>query len=120
MANRPKQKGTAAETAIVNALIEEGWAHAERRTLAGAADKGDVKLGDGIPVMVEAKNCSTVSLPAWLREVAAEKANAKADIGVVWFKLRGTTDPRKWAVAMTGEQFLEILRALGYHPDGPQ
>jgi hypothetical protein len=57
MANRPKQKGTAAETAIVNALIEEGWVHAERRTLSGAADKGDVKLGDGIPVMVEAKNC---------------------------------------------------------------
>jgi hypothetical protein len=120
MVNKAKQKGTAAETAIVNTLIAEGWVHAERRALSGAADKGDVKLGDGIPVMIEAKNCGTITIPAWLREVTVEKANAKADIGVAWFKLRGSTDPRKWAVLMTGEQFMDMLRDLGHHPDGPK
>ena len=34
--NRPKQRGTAWETAIVNFLIESGVRHAERRTLSGS------------------------------------------------------------------------------------
>lgn len=117
MANRSKQKGTLGESSITKALVEEGWVHAERRALAGALDKGDINLG-GFPVVIESKNCATVTIPAWLREVEVEKANAKAQIGACWFKLRGTTDPRKWAVVMTGAQFIEILKALGHHPDG--
>lgn len=115
--NRSKAKGTAGETGIVNALVEEGWIHAERRALAGSLDKGDIALG--VPgVMIEGKNCKTVTIPAWLREVEAEKANAKADIGVVWHKIRGKGDARDWAVTMTGAQFIDILKRLGYHPGG--
>ena len=110
-----KRKGTAAETAIVRCLVEAGWPHAERRALIGAHDKGDVA---GIPgVVIEAKNCSRDELPAWLREAETERANAGADLGVVWHKIRGTTDPRRWPVTMTGEQFLDVLRRLGYHPE---
>lgn len=115
MVNRSKQRGTAAETAVVRALHERGYLHAERRALAGALDKGDVALG--IPgVMIEVKNCATVTIPAWLREVAVEKANARADIGVVWHKIRGKGDANDWAVTMTGAQFLDILQTLGYQP----
>ncbi len=117
MANRSKAKGTLAESSITKALVEAGWVHAERRALAGSLDKGDINLG-GYPVVIESKNCATVTIPAWLREVEVEKANAKAEIGVVWFKLRGSTDPQQWAVCMTGEQFMEILKKLGHHPGG--
>lgn len=110
--NRSKVKGTAAETAVVTTLVEEGWPHVERRALKGALDRGDVA---GIPgVMVEVKAEARYDLPGYLREVEAERAHDNADVGVAWVKLRGKTDPRKWAVLMTGEQFIEILRKLGY------
>lgn len=117
MVNRSKQKGTLAESGITKALVEEGWLHAERRALAGAADKGDINLG-GFPVVIESKNCATISIGAWLKEVAAEKKNANAELGVCWFKLRGKGDPRDWAVVMSGAEFMEILKKLGFHPDG--
>lgn len=116
MVNRSKALGTSAETAITKALIEEGWLHAERRALAGSLDKGDINMG-GFPVVIESKNCGTTTIPAWLKEVEVEKANARADIGVVWHKIRGKGDPRDWAVTMSGAQFIEILKKLGYHPE---
>lgn len=119
MTNRSKARGTAAESAITKVLIEEGWLHAERRVLAGAADRGDINLG-GFPVMIESKRCQTITIPAWLREVEAEKSNARAEIGVVWHWIRGKGDPRDWAVTMSGAQFMEILKKLGYHPGGPR
>lgn len=110
--NRSKRKGTAGETAVVQALNELGWPHAERRALKGAADRGDIA---GLPgVCIEVKNEASYDIPGWLREAAAEKANDGADIGVVWFKLKGKTNPREWCVAMTGQQFAELLRAAGY------
>jgi hypothetical protein len=116
MVNKSKAKGTAGETGIVKALIEAGWVHAERRALAGAEDRGDINIG-GFPVMIEAKNCSAITIGAWLKEVAAEKANAKAEVGACWFKLRGKGDARDWAVVMSGAEFMEILKRLGYHPE---
>lgn len=112
MVNRSKAKGTSAETAIVNALTAAGWPHAERRALHGNLDKGDIA---GLPgVMIEAKAEASYDIQGWLREVAAEKANAHADIGACWFKLRGKTDPMQWAVVMTGEQFAALLKQAGY------
>lgn len=110
--NPSKRKGTAGEVAIVATLVEQGWPHAERRALNGAHDKGDVS---GIPgVMIEAKAEKSYDIAGWLKEVAAEKANAGADVGACWFKLRGKTDPMQWGVLMTGAQFVALLRAAGY------
>lgn len=114
--NRSKALGTSAETAITKALVEEGWLHAERRALAGSLDRGDINLG-GFPVVIESKNCGTTTIPAWLREVETEKSNAKAEIGVVWHKIRGRGNPRDWAVTMSGAQFIAILKRLGHHPE---
>lgn len=108
MANRSKAKGTSAESAIVAYLRANGFPWAERRALAGIADKGDV---GGIPgVVVEAKDCVRVELAKWLDEATVEKANAGAQVGFVWFKRRGTTDPGKWFVLMSGEQVVELIR----------
>lgn len=110
--NRSKAKGTAAESAVAATLVDAGWKHAERRALAGALDRGDIA---GVPgVMIEVKNEREYTVPGWLREVEAEKANDGAEIGVCWFKLRTRTDPRDWAVVMTGQQFIDILKLLGY------
>jgi hypothetical protein len=114
--NRSKAKGTAAESAVVATLVEQGWPHAERRALSGNTDKGDV--AGVIGVCIEVKSEASYDIPGWLRETATEKTNANADVGACWFKLRGKTNPRDWAVVMTGAQFIDLLREAGYHPGG--
>jgi hypothetical protein len=112
MVNRSKAKGTSAESAVVAALVDAGWIHAERRALAGTSDRGDI--AGVIGVCIEVKNCGTVTIPAWLREVEVEKRNAGAEVGVCWHKVRGKGDALDWAVTMTGAQFVQLLKAAGY------
>jgi hypothetical protein len=116
MVNKAKAKGTSGENGIVQALNEAGWIHAERRTQGGTQDRGDINIG-GFPVMIESKNCKTITIPAWLREVEVEKANANAEVGVAWFKIRGKGHAKDWAVVMTGQEFMDLLRRAGYHPE---
>jgi hypothetical protein len=107
--SRSKAKGTAAETAVVRFLREAGFEQAERRTLNGVQDRGDIA---GIPgVVIEVKNCARDQLPAWIGEAERERDNDRAGLGVVWHKRRGTTDPGRWFVTMSGDQFAALLRA---------
>lgn len=106
--SRSKAKGTAAETAVVRFLREAGFTQAERRTLSGVQDRGDIA---GVPgVVIEVKNCSRDQLPAWVGEAERERDNDHASLGVVWHKRRGTTDPGRWFVTMSGDQFAALLR----------
>lgn len=115
MVNKNKTKGTSWESAIVTALIEQGHPHAERRALAGALDKGDIA---GIPgVVIEAKNVATITIAAFIKEAEIEKANAKADIGVAWVKMRGKASAMDGAILMSPAQFLAILASLGYRAE---
>lgn len=110
--NRSKQKGTAAETAVVNFYRSKYWPNAERRTLSGANDRGDV--AGVIGIVTEVKDCKEMNLSGWLKEAERERLNDNADYGVVWHKKRGTTDPGQWYVTMTGDQFAELIKAAGY------
>jgi len=86
--SKSKQKGTAAETSVVNWLLSKGRKQVERRSLNGSNDRGDIA---GIPtVVIEVKNCVKVELSAWLKELEAEMINDKADTGVVIHKKKGT------------------------------
>jgi len=106
--SRSKNKGTAAETAVVRFLRAAGFTQAERRTLSGAQDRGDIA---GVPgVVIEVKNCARQELPAWVAEAELERDNDRASLGVVWHKRRGTTDPGRWFVTMSGDQFAALLR----------
>lgn len=106
--SRSKAKGTAAETAVVRFLREAGFVQAERRTLSGVQDRGDIA---GVPgVVIEVKNCARQELPAWVGEAERERENDRATLGVVWHKRRGTTNPGAWFVTMSGEQFAALLR----------
>lgn len=112
MTNQSKAKGTAAETAVVTFLNNEGRPYVERRTLSGQNDRGDIA---GIPgVVIEVKNEKSFKLSEWLKEAHVERDNDNAEVGVVWHKKRGTTDAGQWYVTMDGETFAALIRMAGY------
>ena len=113
--SRQKQKGTAWESKIVAYLQARGWPHAERRTLSGIHDKGDVS---GIPgIVIEAKDQARHSFAEWLDEATLERDNARADVAVVWAHRRGKSSPRDGYVLMDGETFTWLLKSAGYAPE---
>lgn len=98
--SKSKAKGTAAETAVVNALQRLGWPHVERRALQGAVDKGDIA---GIPgVCFEVKDAKTWQVSSWLQETLDERMNAKATHGILVIKLPGVghANAEKWLTVM--------------------
>ena len=106
MSNPSKQRGTAAETAVVAWLRLNGYPHAERRALAGQADKGDIA---GLPgTVVEVKSCKAHDLAGWCGELEAEIRNAGALTGVVIAKRRGTTNVDEWYALMPAKRWLDL------------
>jgi Holliday junction resolvase len=75
MTNPSKQKGTAAESAVVEYLRSHGYYWAERRALNGVYDQGDIAGINGW--IIEVKSQRTYNIPAWLRELAVEVENAE-------------------------------------------
>jgi len=82
--NRPKDIGTRAETAVVRAARVHGFPGADRLTLTGAKDRGDVSLCPGVIVEVKggerARTASDRQIEAWLVETERERVNAGADV----------------------------------------
>ncbi len=107
-----KAAGRTWETEIVAALLRNGWPHAERRRLAGAADKGDITGVVG--VVIEAKNTAKIDISAALNEAAREKKNANAAIGAAWIKRRGYAKAEQGYVVIDGATFMQLLREAGY------
>ena len=107
-----KAAGRSWERDICAYLVKHGWPHAERRRLAGTADKGDVA---GIPgLVIEAKNTKSHDLATAVDEANAERDNAGAAYGVAWIKRRGKSDAGKGYVVMDGDTFTALLREAGY------
>lgn len=110
--SKAKQKGTAAETAVVNWLKSKGRKYVERRSLHGTADRGDIA---GIPeVVIEVKNHARMELSAWLAELDVEMKNDKAKFGVVVHKKKGTTDVGEWYATMPVSVWYAMLEEAGY------
>lgn len=110
--SKSKQKGTAAETAVVNWLKSHGRKHVERRSLNGSSDRGDVA---GLPgVVIEVKNHARMELSQWLAELEVEMHNDKADTGVVIHKKKGTTDVAEWYATMPVLVWHKLLKEAGY------
>lgn len=84
--SKAKQKGTAAETAVVRYLRTNGYPLAERRALSGKLDKGDIA---GVPdVVIEVKAAEKCELKKWLAETRAEAVNAGTPFGVLVVKVK--------------------------------
>ena len=102
--SKAKQKGTAAETALVIYLRENGYENAERRALTGKADRGDIA---GIPrVVIEVKAGNRLEIPAWLKETEIERINDGALAGYLVIKPKGigAANVGQWWVIQTVEQ----------------
>ncbi|MEV7814276.1 hypothetical protein AB0P05_26660 [Streptomyces flaveolus] len=76
MSTKSKQRGTETERMVVNYLLENGFSRAERRALAGVADKGDVTGIEGVCIEVKGDRSNKVS--AWKAETVKEAKNAGA------------------------------------------
>jgi Holliday junction resolvase len=117
--SKAKQKGTAAETALVRFLQGQGFPSAERRALGGGGfgeDLGDIT---GIPALcMEVKNHKSYQIPAWLKETETERINAKADFGILVVKPVGigiTPDKvGQWWGIMPMQMMMDLLRDAGY------
>ena len=110
MVNRPAAKGRDGENRICQTLISAGYSNAERRRTEGANDRGDI-CGVDPRLVIEGKAApARLEISAWLKETDVEVANAKAELGVCWFKIRGTQDPLQWPVMMRGKFFLPLLQ----------
>lgn len=109
MVNKPKQKGTAGESAVVSYLRTQGFPHCERLALQGGKDRGDIT---GIPgIVIEVKACQEYSFNGWLTEARTERDNAGADFGIVVAKPRmvGTTRTGSWYALMYAYDYLALL-----------
>ena len=132
MSNPSKAKGTRAESAVVLYAREHGFPLADRLTLSGRYDRGDIQLTVGAIVEVKAGKAAQAASPAqiaaWLEETETERVNAHADIAVLvtqrrghgltrvgawecWFDA-GVTLP--WVHCMTLWAGLECLRLNGW------
>jgi hypothetical protein len=112
-----KKAGTSWETEIVNALIRNGWPHAERRRLAGAADRGDVAGVAGW--VIEAKNTARLDLAGAVDEATKEALNDNTGVlgvshGAAWIKRRGKATAEDGYVVLTGATFMQLLREASY------
>lgn len=109
MVNPPKIKGTKAESAFVTWLRANGFPYAERRSLAGTQDRGDVT---GCPGLVfEVKDQLLWKLAPWMRETVLERQNARADFGILIIKPPGVghTNPGNWVALMHQGEFRRLI-----------
>ena len=107
-----KVKGRETENLLVDWLHRNGAPHAERRRLAGVADRGDVGGWPG--VCVEIKSGAKVDVAGWLAELAVEVRNAKADVGFVAVRPKGRPDPDGWWAVMPLPALLRLLVDAGW------
>lgn len=111
---RPKDIGTAGETAVVRYLNANGFPHAERRALAGAYDLGDITGTPGVAWEVKAgqaaKTAGDKQVTDWLVETETERVNARADVGVLVMARAGYGAARagQWWAVVPGWAFVYI------------
>lgn len=106
MVNKPKNIGTARETAVVKHARVSGFPDAERLALTGSADQGDIRLCRG--VIIECKGGATAKaagfgqITQWAAETERERVNAGADLGVLVVQRNNPTvpGPAGWQAAL--------------------
>ncbi|WP_320069625.1 hypothetical protein [Micromonospora sp. RTGN7] len=118
---RPRDIGTAAETAAVRHLHTAGWPHAERRALRGHLDAGDITGCPGVCIEVKggdaARTASDLTISRWMEELAREVVNARAAVGLLVVQRAGVgpANAGRWWAYMPAFQ----LAALVCESPGP-
>ncbi len=109
--SKSKQKGTLAETAVVE-YLKTFWNRVERRTLSGKFDKGDIA---GVPyTTIEVKNHKSYKFPEWMQETEEERTNAGTQYGILVVKPNkvGLTKVGKWWAVLPLEQIAGLVAEL--------
>lgn len=106
MSNPSKRKGTAGEVAVVE-YLRQFFPRAERRTLHGNKDCGDVAGIDA--VCIEVKNEARFDLAGWIKELEVEIGHSGADVGAVIAKKRGTTNVGDWYAVLPVRILVDLL-----------
>jgi hypothetical protein len=106
MVNKPRNLGTFAESGVVEYLRTHGFPHAERRSLNGALDRGDVTGCPGLCIEVKYAG-SGLQLGSWLIETGVERINAAAEYGILVVKPAGLGVKKtgSWYAAMYASEF---------------
>ena len=123
MVNKPKNIGTAAESAVVKYLCTDGFPSAERRALRGILDAGDIAGTPGVCWEIKGGHAAegadyTLLTVQWLNETLTEQEIAGADIGVLVCKRKGVgpSNAGAWWAWLPGEQFVQLATRAKWHP----
>ena len=114
--SKAKQIGTAAETAVRNFVLSQGYTELEahRNVLKGTNDEGDVWLREPLRGLIvfevkggkAAKEASYGQIEKWFQESQLEKKNANGAFGFLVTQRAGVGYPRAgewWAYANLGD-----------------
>lgn len=115
MVNPAKQKGTDAENRVRDYAKERGWEHADRLTQSGINDRGDIRLGDGVPFTIEVKGGQGALKAAYshLKELREEIDNNGHRYGAVIAKKPGSTKVgQDWVAMMPVDLLFDLLDEL--------
>lgn len=118
--SKSKDKGTAAETATLRWLRDNGFPWTERLALSGIHDRGDLSLLPGAAVIAETKGHANAAagqiapkqLAKWMAETETERVNAGADHAALIVKRKGTTDVGRWFCYVQIGHLVRLERAL--------
>lgn len=115
--SKARARGTVWESAICRFLAPR-FPSVERRALGGSNDRGDIA---GLPqLVIEAKHVARLDLSGWLDEAETERDNDGARYGAVWVKRRGTTNPGRAYVLMSGDDFVRLYADAQGLEDGAE
>ena len=115
-ARRPRDIGTATESAVVRYLRTAGFPHAERRALRGTLDAGDITGVIGVVFECKggmaAKTASDGLIQLWLDETMRQVANAGADVGILVVQRAGIGEVNagRWWAVMAGWQYESLCK----------
>ena len=126
---KPRAIGTATETAVVRYLRTAGFDQAERRSLRGSLDAGDITGVPGVAWSVKggvaAKTASDGQVTKWLAELERQRVNAAATVAVLVLQRAGIGEAnagRWWAVVplkLVERCFAELSRSVDGWYDFP-
>lgn len=108
MSHPSKIKGTRFESEVVAYLNGNGYPLAERRSLKGTLDKGDIVNGPP-SFTLELKNEARLNLAGYMAEAEAEAANAGTPYFAAVVKRRGKGAAKAYVV-MPLDQFVELTQ----------
>ncbi len=123
MTNKPKAIGTAAETAVLRAILPY-FANAHRNVQHGSKDEGDIWASDDFVIEVKGGRQTLypgdAMLQDWWRQTLEERDHAKAKHGILVIQRAGYGAPRalRWWAYLSIDAFAALVGS-SYDPVRP-